>query len=357
MKNLTLLNDNTSFKLNDTGTVIQFRADNENQPVGITEGQSAVFRIKNEFGFLKSVNATTSYGGYVFELDTSNLTDLVAGSYDIELAITLNEDDVLIFPDDGFVSIKITKNALNITGEQLPMMSLDSFKNELKTYVDNQTTALKNDFDTYVASVKTGPQGESGKDGTNGKDGAQGPQGEAATINIGTVSTLDSSQQAYVNNTGSTTDAVLNFGIPKGPQGTTGEKGEKGDTGDVTAYCNSTGWLQTGMTFPSEADTIRCIYKVDTINESSTMSIYCSVKFPKSYLSGWGKVILTFPSNIHYISSPSNLYIFTQAVSGGGHCNLKVRGDTIILNDNGGLESSDTIELNFNLTIPVTLDN
>lgn len=357
MKNLTLLNNDTTFKLNDTGTIIRFKATNDGQPVGIKEGQSANFRIKNELGFLKTVPSTTTYGGYAFELDTSNLSDLVVGTYDVELVVTQSEDDVLIFPEEGFVTLKITQNALNITGEQLPVMSLDDFKQQLKEYVDAQTTELKSDFDTYVASVKTGPQGEPGKDGTNGADGATGPQGEAATVNIGTVSTLSSDQSAYVNNTGSDTDAVLNFGIPKGPQGEKGEKGEKGDTGDVSAYCNSTGWLQTGLVFPSQASDIRSLYKIDTINGASEITIYCSVKFDRSYLTGYGVKVLSLPSNVSFVSTPAYLYIYAQANTAAGHCNVKVKNNDIIINDVNNLESSGLVELNFNITMPVTLNN
>lgn len=157
MKKLILLNENTDIKLNDTGTIIQFKAQNDGQPVSISNGQTATFRIKNDFGFVKSVKASSSYGGYVFELDTADLSGLVVGSYQVELLIQKDADDALIFPDTAFVGFNITANALTITGEQLPMMSLDGFKDELKTYVTNQTTEatsnIKNDFDTYVKSI------------------------------------------------------------------------------------------------------------------------------------------------------------------------------------------------------------
>lgn len=157
MKKLILLNGNTDIKLNDTGTIIQFKAQNDGQPVSISNGQTATFRIKNDFGFVKSVKASSSYGGYVFELDTADLSGLVVGSYQVELLIQKDADDALIFPDTAFVGFNITANALTITGEQLPMMSLDQFKNELKTYVDNQTasaeTTIKNDFNSYVESI------------------------------------------------------------------------------------------------------------------------------------------------------------------------------------------------------------
>ena len=72
--------------------------------------------------------------------------------------------------------------------------------------------------------------------------GAQGMKGDPCTVEVGIVSTLPVGNPATVTNTGTSVNAVLNFGIPQGPQGPQGEKGdtgprglqgEKGDTGDT----------------------------------------------------------------------------------------------------------------------------
>ncbi len=60
--------------------------------------------------------------------------------------------------------------------------------------------------------------------GPQGTQGAPGPTGKAASIQIGKVSTLEPGQPATVTNTGTDTDAVLNFGIPRGVNNT-GESG------------------------------------------------------------------------------------------------------------------------------------
>lgn len=159
MKNLTLLSQDTAFKLGDTGTKIQFRASNDGNSVGLSTGQTANFRIKNDIGFLKTVQADTSVGGYVFELDTSQLTSLVPGTYEVELDITVSQGDDLIFPDTGFVSFSISQNALNITGEQLPMMNLQDFKNEVLQYTQQQIsgmeTQIENQFQQYVDNLQS----------------------------------------------------------------------------------------------------------------------------------------------------------------------------------------------------------
>ena len=51
--------------------------------------------------------------------------------------------------------------------------------------------------------------------------------GKAATIEVGTVTTLEAGEDATIENTGTENEAVFNFGIPKG------EKGDKGDAGTI----------------------------------------------------------------------------------------------------------------------------
>ena len=160
MKKLNLLDQSPSFKVNDSGTVIPFNACEDNQPFSVTaDDATSVFRIKNEMGFLKSVNATVAVGGYIFQLNTKDLVDLVPGTYQVELAVTdskTNEEQ--IFPDTGFCAFNITDSAMTVTGTQIPTMSLDSFKNELQQYVENQATSklqtIESDFQTYVDNLK-----------------------------------------------------------------------------------------------------------------------------------------------------------------------------------------------------------
>lgn len=160
MKKLNLLDQSPNFKINDTGTIIPFNAFENNQPFSVTTDDTApVFRIKNEIGFLKSVNATVAVGGYIFQLNTKDLVGLVPGTYQIELAVTDSKtNEELIFPDTGFCSFNITNSALTVTGTQIPTMSLDSFKNELQQYVQNQTAdklqSIENDFQTYVNNLQ-----------------------------------------------------------------------------------------------------------------------------------------------------------------------------------------------------------
>lgn len=132
----------------------------------------------------------------------------------------------------------------------------------------NVITTTLSDGTTSTFSVMNGfegAQGENGKDGTNGEDGAtftpsvssegvisftndkgldnpspaniRGPQGPAgqdgkdgvdgqsATIAIGTVTTGEAGTQASVTNSGTSTNAIFDFVIPKGDTGASGTGG------------------------------------------------------------------------------------------------------------------------------------
>lgn len=354
MKSLSLLNDDTTIKLGDTGTMVQFTATDNQAPVQLEENQTAQFRIKNDFGLVKTINATTTYNGLIFQFDTADLKGLVQGTYQVELAVNVDKDNTLIFPDDGFVSFTISANALSITGQQLNLISLDDFKEQANQYMQQQSQALKDNFDTYVATVKQGPKGDKGDTGEQGETGPQGVQGPKGadgitpTVSVGTVNTVSSSTPASVTNSGSGSNVVLDFNIPQG---------EKGDTGDIGTYCVSTGWLQSGFTFPSNASAIRLKYKIDTINGSSLLTLFCSVKFPLSDMNAWGKVIATFPSNVT-VDTTTNIFMY--CVTAGGNCNLKVKNNQIILNTwktLGNVGSDGLVEFNFNGIYPVTLNS
>lgn len=68
-----------------------------------------------------------------------------------------------------------------------------------------------------------------GRDYFDGTDGRDGTDGKAATVRIGTVTTLEPGSKATVSNAGTSTDAVLNFGIPRGADGEGG--GGSGESG------------------------------------------------------------------------------------------------------------------------------
>ena len=76
-----------------------------------------------------------------------------------------------------------------------------------------------------------GPKGDTGATGAQGIQGPAGPKGDTAlTVAVGTVT---SGENPSVTNSGTATDIVLDFVIPKGDKGDTGEQGPVGPEGPV----------------------------------------------------------------------------------------------------------------------------
>ena len=94
--------------------------------------------------------------------------------------------------------------------------------------VTNSGTANAAIFDFVIPK---GEKGDKGDQGEQGPEGPQGPQGDpgatgadgvAATVTVGDVTTVESTEEAAVENVGTATAAILNFSIPKGEKGDSG---------------------------------------------------------------------------------------------------------------------------------------
>lgn len=70
-----------------------------------------------------------------------------------------------------------------------------------------------------------GPQGPRGPQGVQGVQGEKGDKGDTGELSIGTVTTGEAGSQASVVNVGTSTDAILDFVIPRGDQGIQGIQG------------------------------------------------------------------------------------------------------------------------------------
>ena len=101
-----------------------------------------------------------------------------------------------------------------------------------------------------------GEKGDTGSKGEKGDKGDTGATGEAATIQVGTVTTLNPSEPAYVQNVGTEQNAIFNFGIPKGDAGS----GANADFSDIT-----------GSPYDCDALAIALNEKQDTISDLSTI--------------------------------------------------------------------------------------
>ena len=71
--------------------------------------------------------------------------------------------------------------------------------------------------------------------------GTPGAHGNAATIAVGTTTTLNPGESATVVNVGTSSAATFNFGIPKGEQGVQGIQGSPGNAATVSVGSTTTG--------------------------------------------------------------------------------------------------------------------
>lgn len=78
------------------------------------------------------------------------------------------------------------------------------------------------DFTAEQLQSLKGPKGDMGPQGGQGPKGEQGNDGKAATVSVGTVTTLPAGSNATVTNSGTEQNAVFDFGIPKGQDGNDG---------------------------------------------------------------------------------------------------------------------------------------
>ena len=69
-----------------------------------------------------------------------------------------------------------------------------------------------------------------------GPPGPEGPGGTAATVDVGVTVTKEPGTDATVVNSGATTNAVFDFGIPRGDKGDTGPQGPPGIPGDSVLH-------------------------------------------------------------------------------------------------------------------------
>ena len=72
------------------------------------------------------------------------------------------------------------------------------------------------------------------------KTGLKGDKGDRSTIKIGKVTASDPGGEAKVTNSGTNTDAIFDFVIPKGEQGPPGDKGEPGGDAVNTNFDDTT---------------------------------------------------------------------------------------------------------------------
>ena len=160
-------------------------------------------------------------------------------------------DDVLISQEPGINvdeqnNVDVVSDTIGIPGEKgEPGFSPIAYVNQTE---NGAIISITDDQGTTTATVLNGEDGVSpsasvtqtasgavieitdanGTTTANVSDGEPGSDGQNATITIGSVTSLSYGSTPTVTNTGTATNAVLNWGIPEGQQGEQGIQGIPG---------------------------------------------------------------------------------------------------------------------------------
>lgn len=140
-----------------------------------------------------------------------------------------------------------------------------------------------NDFTQEQLAALKGPKGDAGAKGDTGERGPQGLQGPkgndgavgtAATIKIGTVSTGSAGSAVSITNSGTASEVILNFVIPKGDKGDQGQQGEQGLQGiqGPQGIQGATGVAGTAATIKVGTVTTGAAGTAATVTNSGTAS-------------------------------------------------------------------------------------
>lgn len=109
----------------------------------------------------------------------------------------------------------------------------------------NVVTAYLSDGTTQDFQIRNGHKGSQGDPGATGAD---------ATVSVGTTTTLPAGSNATVTNSGTSTAAVFDFGIPEGAQGADGAGvAAGGTTGQVLAKNSNTDYDTTWQSLATVA--------------------------------------------------------------------------------------------------------
>lgn len=153
---------------------------------------------------------------------------------------SVSDEGVISWTNNGDLP---NPTSVNIRGPQ----GIQGSKGDAATVSVGETTTVDPGTEASVTNSGTSsaavfnfsiPKGEKGDQGIQGN---KGDPGEAATIEIGTTTTGLPGSQASVTNSGTSEKAVFNFSIPKGEKGNTGDTGPRGEAATVSVGTTTTG--------------------------------------------------------------------------------------------------------------------
>ena len=143
-----------------------------------------------------------------------------------EITINLDDSPIISQPSPVLLGqdspVIVQENFVGGKSATIQIGSVETLPYGSEAYVDNVGTETDAIFNFGI------PEGQRGEQGVAGSDGVDG---EAATIQIGTVSTGLPNSAVTFENVGTPTNAIFDISIPRGVQGETGETGAAGADG------------------------------------------------------------------------------------------------------------------------------
>lgn len=241
MRYLQNENDTLVFKTGDTSETIRLSARNDNQPIIWSDGDTAEIHVDKDEAHVKTIAATLVIGSNNVTFSTSELSDLPAGQYQLEVWTKLASDGTqAIWPSQGMLDFTIDRNADSLEGGSITTITLDTFKDQLNQAIKEakaQATPGKSAYQLWLDEGNKGTEQDflTSLKGAKGDQGATGATGQAGQPGL-------SAYQLAVNAGFKGTEAEWLDYLRKGPQGPQGTPGKDGKDGQ-SAYQI---WLNNG---------------------------------------------------------------------------------------------------------------
>ena len=273
MRYLTNENDTNVFKASDSSEIIRLSARNDNEPVTWDSDDVAKIHIDKDKAHVKDIDATLITGSNNVTFSTSELADLPAGDYQMELWTKLSDGVNAIWPSQGMLDFTIDRNADSLEGGAVTVITLDDFKKQLNDAINEAEKKAVPGKSAYEEWLDAGNKGSKedflkslkGEKGDGGDTGQPGPSGESAyqvAVDNGFKGTekewLDylrkgpvgadgkSAYQVWLDqgNKGSEDDFLKSLVGHQGDQGLTGKSAydiwkDAGNVGDEKAFLKS----------------------------------------------------------------------------------------------------------------------
>lgn len=159
-KGLAFTDDNDVVKYLDTTTAFNLALTADGVAFDLTNAKSILVKIANDDGYIMQqtidlTTVTSPLGGTLsFPINQNIMNTLVPDDYDIEVWVTMNDGTQAIFPSDGTLGFSIEENLMSDTGEVIPTITLNDFK--------QQFDDLSSQMENAVHNVHKGDQGNPG---------------------------------------------------------------------------------------------------------------------------------------------------------------------------------------------------